>query len=87
MGRYSFLRSRRRLLITIPLLFIISLAVFSLVLLLPGNPAITLAGGAHASPAEVAKISRQLHLNEAFFRQYLEWLSQALHGNLGHSLF
>src|SRR6202050_2681076 len=77
----------RRLLITIPLLVVISLAVFSLVLLLPGDPAITLAGGAHASAGEVAKIRRQLHLNEGFFTQYWTWLSRAVRGNLGHSLF
>jgi peptide/nickel transport system permease protein len=77
----------RRLLITVPLLLVISLAVFSLVLLLPGDPAITLAGGAHASASEVAKIRRQLHLNEGFFAQYWTWLSHAVQGNLGHSLF
>jgi peptide/nickel transport system permease protein len=77
----------RRLLICIPLLFVISLAVFSLVLLLPGDPAVILAGGAHAKVAEVARIRRQLHLNERFFAQYWLWLSHAVRGNLGHSLF
>jgi peptide/nickel transport system permease protein len=77
----------RRLLITIPLLLLISFGVFSLVLLLPGNPALALAGGIHSSPAEVARITRQLHLNEPFWRQYLRWLDQVLHGNLGQSLF
>ena len=57
----------RRLLITIPLLLLISFAVFSLVLIIPGNPALTLAGGTHAKPAEVARISQQLHLNEPFW--------------------
>ena len=41
----------RRLLITIPLLLLISFAVFSLVLILPGNPALALAGGVHSNPA------------------------------------
>lgn len=77
----------RRLLITIPLLLLISFGVFSLVLLLPGNPALALAGGIHSSPANVAKITHQLHLNEPFWRQYLRWLFQVLHGNLGNSLF
>jgi peptide/nickel transport system permease protein len=63
----------RRLLITIPLLLLISFGVFSLVLLLPGNPALALAGGIHSSPANVAK--------------YLRWLFRVLHGNLGNSLF
>ena len=77
----------RRLLITVPLLLVISLAVFSLVLLLPGDPALTLAGGVHAKAATVAQIRRQLHLNEGFFAQYGLWLGNVLHGNLGHSLY
>src|ERR1700733_6210258 len=77
----------RRLLITVLLLFLISLGVFSLILIIPGNPAVALAGGAKATPAEIAKITTQLHLNEGFFAQYWNWLRAALHGNLGNSLF
>src|SRR5580700_11203359 len=77
----------RRLLITVLLLFLISLGVFSLILIIPGNPAVALAGGAKATPAEIAKITTQLHLNEGFFAQYWLWLRGALHGNLGNSLF
>jgi peptide/nickel transport system permease protein len=77
----------RRLLIAVLLLFLISLGVYSLILILPGNPAITLAGGTHASPEAIAKITRQLHLNDGFFVQYWNWLKAALHGNLGNSLF
>src|ERR1700677_1533433 len=77
----------RRLLITFLLLFLISLGVYSLILIIPGNPAIALAGGTKATPAEIAKITAQLHLNEGFFAQYWRWLKAALHGNLGNSLF
>jgi peptide/nickel transport system permease protein len=77
----------RRVLIAILLLFLISLGVYSLILILPGNPAITLAGGAKATPAEIAQITKQLHLNDGFFVQYWNWLKAALHGNLGNSLF
>ena len=77
----------RRLLITIPLLIIITLAVFSLVLIIPGDPARTLAGGARASPAEVAHIRHLLHLDQPFFAQYWRWLSGVFHGQLGSSLF
>ena len=64
----------RRLLITVLLLFLISLGVYSLILIIPGNPAVALAGGAKATPAEIAKITTQLHLNEGFFAQYWIWL-------------
>src|SRR5580692_8067462 len=77
----------RRLLIAVLLLFLISLGVYSLVLIIPGDPAVALAGGTHATPAEIAKITAQLHLNEGFFAQYWRWLKAALHGNLGSSLF
>ena len=70
----------RRLLITIPLLVLISLGVFSLIYLIPGDPALTLAGGAHSTPAEVAHIRHQLHLDQPFFKQFFEWLWRALHG-------
>src|SRR5215472_18532887 len=77
----------RRLLIAVLLLFLISLGVYSLILIIPGNPAIALAGGTKATPAEIAKITAQLHLNEGFFVQYWHWLKAALAGNLGNSLF
>ena len=77
----------RRLLITVLLLFLISLGVYSLVLIIPGDPAVALAGGTHATPAEIAKITAQLHLNEGFLAQYWNWLKAALGGNLGNSLF
>ena len=60
----------RRLLITIPLLLLISFAVFSLVLLIPGDPAVTLAGGSKANVAEIARIRHQLHLDQPFWKQY-----------------
>src|ERR1700749_227075 len=77
----------RRLLITVLLLFLITVGVFSLILIIPGNPAIALAGGTKATAAEIAKISAQLHLNEGFFAQYWRWLRAALGGNFGNSLF
>src|ERR1700722_1926856 len=77
----------RRLLITVLLLFLISLGFYSLILIIPGNPAIALAGGPKATPAEIAKITAQLHLNQGFFAQYWRWLKAALQGNLGNSLF
>jgi peptide/nickel transport system permease protein len=77
----------RRLLIMIPLLIMISLAVFSLVLIIPGDPARTLAGGDRASPAVVAHIRHVLHLDQSFLAQYWHWLTGVFHGQLGNSLF
>ncbi|HVM63679.1 MAG TPA: ABC transporter permease [Acidimicrobiales bacterium] len=77
----------RRLLAMVPLLLIITFLVYALVLLVPGDPARTLAGGLHADPAEVARIRHQLHFDQPLLAQYWRWLTHAVHGDLGQSLF
>jgi peptide/nickel transport system permease protein len=77
----------RRLAAMVPLLILITLGVYALVLLIPGDPARTLAGGLHAQPAEIARIRHQLHLDEPFFAQYWRWVTHAVRGDLGTSLF
>ena len=77
----------RRLIAMVPLLLLITFAVYALVLLVPGDPARTLAGGIHADPAEIARIRHQLHLDQPLLAQYWRWLTHALHGDLGQSLF
>jgi peptide/nickel transport system permease protein len=70
----------------VPVLLIVSFAVFFLLALVPGNPAITLAGGVSATPAQIAHVTAVLHLNEPLLVQYWHWLYNALHGNLGTSI-
>ncbi|HKS47017.1 MAG TPA: ABC transporter permease [Amycolatopsis sp.] len=77
----------RRLLIAVPLLVVMSLLVFSLVALVPGDPAVTLAGGADASPQAVAQIRAELHLDEPFLARYWTWLGAALRLDFGKSLY
>jgi peptide/nickel transport system permease protein len=77
----------RRLAAMVPLLFLITLGVYALGLLIPGDPARTLAGGVNAQPSEIARIRNQLHLNEPFFAQYWRWVTHAMRGDLGTSLF
>src|SRR5947209_4720813 len=76
----------RRLLLTIPMLAVVSFLVFGLVVLVPGNAAETLAGGANATPTAVKAISKQLHLDDPFLAQYGRWISGVVHGDFGHSL-
>ena len=71
----------------VPLLVLITLAVYALVLLIPGDPARTLAGGLHAQPAEIARIRHLLHLDQSFLAQYWSWVTHAARGDLGTSLF
>jgi peptide/nickel transport system permease protein len=77
----------RRLLALIPLLIIISFVVFSLVLLLPGDPARAIAGGANADEATVQAVREKLHLDEPFLQQYARWAGSGMTGDLGESWF
>lgn len=76
----------RRLLVAIPLLLLISLGVFALVNLAPGDPARALVGSRQATPETLATIREQHHLDEPFLVQYGIWLKQVLSGDLGRSI-
>ena len=76
----------RRLLAAIPLLLIVSALVFALSYLIPGDPAVELAGGTHATREQVIKVRHQLHFDEPLVKQYARWLTHALRGDLGQSL-
>jgi peptide/nickel transport system permease protein len=74
----------RRLLLAVPTLFGVSLVVFLLTLLTPGDPARAIAGP-YASSATVQAIRIQYHLNDAAPVQYVHWLLNVLRGNFGFS--
>jgi peptide/nickel transport system permease protein len=74
----------KRLLSLIPVLFGISLIVFFLIRLIPGDPAATLLG-AHATEQSVAELRSQLGLDLPVWQQYLTFLDHVLHGSLGFS--
>jgi ABC-type dipeptide/oligopeptide/nickel transport system permease component len=76
----------RRLLQIIPVLFGISLIVFMLVRLIPGDPAIAVLGS-RATPELVKRVHDQLGLDLPLWRQYLHYLDNALHGDFGISFF
>lgn len=80
MGRYV----ARRLLETIPLMLIISIVVFMFIHLIPGDPARTLAG-VEATPEEIEAIREELGLNDPLIVQYVNWMKDALQGDLGRS--
>src|SRR5262249_44268681 len=76
----------RRLLALIPLLLLITFFVFALSLLIPGDPARTIAGGLKADPQRVRAVRHQLHFDEPVLSQYWRWLTHALRGDLGRPL-
>ncbi|MHB9143800.1 MAG: ABC transporter permease [Symbiobacteriia bacterium] len=75
----------RRFLLAIPLLIIVSVMAFSLVHLLPGDPAMVILGP-EAPKSAVAALRVRLGLDQPIYVQYLQWLGRALHGDLGRSL-
>jgi peptide/nickel transport system permease protein len=75
----------KRLAAAIPLLFLVSLAIFSITYLVPGDPAATIAGD-NATRADVARIHHQLGLDRPFIVQYGNWIRHAVTGNLGRSI-
>ena len=75
----------RRLLLGIVVLILVSILVFLATQALPGDPARAILGRS-ATPASLAALRRQLHLDRPVIEQYLTWVTGLLHGNLGTSL-
>jgi peptide/nickel transport system permease protein len=76
----------RRLLSTIPVLLIVSVLVFLLLRLTPGDPAAILAGD-QATTEQIAQIRENLGLNRSIPEQYLIWLGHMVRGDLGQSFY
>jgi peptide/nickel transport system permease protein len=75
----------RRLLVLPVILLGVSLLVFMVIHLVPGNPAQVIAG-ADAPPETVAAIERELGLDKSLPEQYLRYLGRVVQGDLGTSL-
>jgi peptide/nickel transport system permease protein len=71
-----------RLLSAIPTLLAMSVFVFALIRLVPGDPVRTMLGF-RATPENVAVVRKGLGLDHSYPRQYWDWITNALHGNLG----
>src|SRR2546430_522500 len=68
----------------IPITFGILTLVFSLIHLIPGDPAIQIAGE-NARPQDVQQVRHALGLDQPLGRQYVNYLRNILHGDLGRS--
>ena len=75
----------RRLGQVVPTLLILSLFVFGLQQLMPGDPALIMAGEERGDPEVLAQIRAELMLDRPVWEQYLAWLFRLLHGDLGFS--
>ena len=75
----------KRLLQLVPTLFFVSVMIFVLQHLLPGDPALTITGE-ERDPAVLAQIRAQYHLDQPLPQQYIAWVTGVLHGDLGESI-
>ena len=75
----------RRLAALVPTLLVVSVLIFSLQQLLPGDPALALAGEEHDAQV-VAAIRAKYHLDKPVAVQYAIWLGNVVHGDFGQSL-
>ena len=75
----------RRIATIVPTLVFVSMLIFGLQQLLPGDPAIVLAGE-DQDPSVVAYLRAKLHLDEPLPVRYLYWITGVLQGDLGESM-
>jgi len=75
----------RRLAIAIPTLFLVSILVFSLLKLLPGDPAIALAGE-ERDPTVIEFLRQKYSLDQPLYVQYGKWLAGIAQGDFGQSI-
>ncbi|BDZ46039.1 ABC transporter permease [Naasia aerilata] len=76
----------RRLLLSIPLLLVVTAITFFLQSLIPGDPARSLLGPS-ATPQQYEALRQALHLDQPVIVQYLNSIGGVLHGDLGRSIF
>jgi len=75
----------KRLLLIIPILFLVSLITFGLISLTPGDPAVTVAGET-ATPQQLALVRHQLGLDKPLVDQYVTFLGDASRLDFGNSI-
>lgn len=68
----------------VPVLFGLTVIVFTIMAMIPGDPALVILGS-YATPENVAKLNRDLGLDQPLLQQYLSWLGNLLTGDLGRS--
>jgi peptide/nickel transport system permease protein len=76
----------RRLAATIPVMGVVAVAVFALLHVTPGDPAVIIAGD-YATSDDIARIRGKLGLDKPFLTQVGIWIGQVARGDLGTSIF
>ena len=74
----------KRILLVVPTLLLVSMVIFSLLAVLPGDP-VTAILGLEATPEAALALRAKLHLDDPIYVQYARWIWAVLHGDLGRS--
>lgn len=74
----------KRILLVLPTLLLVSIVIFSLLAILPGDP-VTAILGQEATPEAALALRARLGLDDPIYLQYAHWLMGVLHGDLGRS--
>lgn len=75
----------KRLAAIVPTIFFVTIIIFGLQQLIPGDPAMVLAGE-NQDPDVIAYLQKKMHLDEPLPMRYGYWVAGVLHGDLGESL-
>lgn len=76
----------KRLLATIPVLFIVSLVIFFIIHITPGAPAAAILG-MEATDEQIAELNQELGFDRPITEQYVSWIAGVFQGDLGDSIF
>jgi peptide/nickel transport system permease protein len=74
----------KRLILVVPVLLGVSVIVFLVMVLIPGDPASAILGS-YATPENLVRLREELGLDKPLVQQYLIWLGNILHGDFGRS--
>ena len=77
----------RRIAAILIILAVLSLLVFGLLALMPGDPALTLLGPKASTPEALAAVRERFGLNDPFLTQYARWVGNAVRGDFGESIY
>src|SRR5262249_40241440 len=83
MGAYIL----RRILLTIPILFLVSLVTFTLINIIPGDVVTVLYADSSLSPDQIANVRHQLGMDQPAYVQYLQWVGGIVRLEAGDSLW
>ena len=76
----------KRILSLVPVLFVVSIVIFMIVHLTPGDPASIMLGD-EATAEQISELREQLGLNLPIYEQYIQWMAGVFKGDLGTSIF